>query len=106
MFQDLGKGRAMKYVVVMLLYHIYFEKQKGCYKKLFYLPFSKINQTNVDIFSLPSKFEYPMAAQPYSSLRRVLRGRLHEPIKCPFSAPISGLYVVNHSVSALKTGPS
>ena len=30
-----------------------------------------------------------------------LKGRLH---KCPFSAPILGLYAVNRSVLALKTG--
>ena len=33
------------------------------------------------------------------------KGRLHELIKCPFSAPISGSYVVNRSVLALETGP-
>ena len=35
----------------------------------------------------------------------VLKGRLHGLIKCPFSAPILGPYLVNRSVLALITGP-
>ena len=35
----------------------------------------------------------------------VLRGRLHELIKCHFSAPISDPYEVSRSVLVLKTGP-
>ena len=42
--------------------------------------------------------------QNWEWARRV-RGRLHELIKCPFSAPIYGSYEVNHSVLALKTDP-
>ena len=38
--------------------------------------------------------------------KSLFKGRLHEPKKCPFSAPILGpQYVVNHSVLALKTVP-
>ena len=37
--------------------------------------------------------------------RACVKGRLHELIKGPFSAPISGPYLVSRSVLALKTGP-
>ena len=41
-----------------------------------------------------------------SSTKKLFKGRLHELIKCPFSAPISGPYIMNRPVLALKTGPS
>ena len=40
-----------------------------------------------------------------SAQKSSFKGRLHELIKGPFSAPISGPYVVSRSVLALKTGP-